>query len=91
MASEWTPLMLPRAAEAAAHHDYAKSQSSTLTNLLGSIQAVLLVLFLVGTTYSSEDYSHDEFVIFRDIMVMLLLGFGFLMTFLRKYGLGAVG
>jgi ammonium transporter Rh len=45
----------------------------------------------VGATYSPKDYSAAEYIIFRDIMVMLLLGFGFLMTFLRKYGLGAVG
>ena len=59
-----------------------------LTALLGSIQAVLLVLFLFGTTYDSRDYSDAEYIIFRDIMVMLLLGFGFLMTFLANYGLG---
>lgn len=32
-----------------------------------------------------------EYNMFRDIMVMLLLGFGFLMIFLRMYGLSAVG
>ena len=70
---------------------YALSNSKTLTALLGATQAALLVLFVVGTTYDSRDYSPSEYVIFRDIMVMLLLGFGFLMTFLAKYGLGAVG
>ena len=33
----------------------------------------------------------DRYIAFRDIMAMLLLGFGFLMTFLKTYGLGAVG
>jgi ammonium transporter Rh len=32
-----------------------------------------------------------RYIAFRDIMAMLLLGFGYLMTFLKTYGLGAVG
>lgn len=71
--------------------DPALMASPFLTKLVGMIQTFLIVAFLFGTTYSSKDYSHEEYVIFRDIMVMLLLGFGFLMTFLGKYGLGAVG
>lgn len=34
---------------------------------------------------------HIRYIAFRDIMAMLLLGFGYLMTFLKNYGLGAVG
>jgi ammonium transporter Rh len=66
---------------------------TTLSWLLLFLQATLLVLFFVGSTLTIEDddYSQAENVIFRDILVMLLLGFGFLMTFLRKNGLGAVG
>ena len=30
-------------------------------------------------------------ILFRDIMAMLLVGFGYLMTFIKTYGLGAVG
>lgn len=71
--------------------NYASSDAKTITALLGSIQVLLLFLFMMGTTYSPKDYSSAEYIVFRDIMVMLLLGFGFLMTFLRKYGLGAVG
>jgi len=71
--------------------DFAKANHKRLTSLLGAIQAALLVLFVFGTTYSAKDYSPSEYIVFRDIMVMLLLGFGFLMTFLQKYGLGAVG
>jgi hypothetical protein len=50
-------------------------------------------LFFACSTLSIGDdtYSLAQYVIFRDIMVVLLLGFGFLMTLLRKYGLGAVG
>jgi ammonium transporter Rh len=61
---------------------------------LAFLQAVALVLFFLLTDYDadqSRDYSADEYMIFRDIMVMLLLGFGYLMTFLKHYGLGAVG
>lgn len=91
MASEATPLVVfPTNGE---HHTAAAAASQKLlTTLLGSIQAVLLILFLTCTKISDEVFfSSSEYVIFRDIMVMLLLGFGFLMTFLAKYGLGAVG
>lgn len=66
--------------------------SRKVVGLLGVLQAALIVFFITFTTYDVEElYSPAEYVIFRDIMVMLLLGFGFLMTFLKKYGLGAVG
>ena len=55
------------------------------------LKVSLLVLLFVGTTSAIDGFSDAEYAIFCDIMVMLLLGFGFLMTFLRKYGLGAVG
>ena len=86
MATEETPLMIN-----APVGDFAKANHKMLTTLLGWIQAALLVLFIFGTTYTSKDYSPSEYIVFRDVMVMLLLGFGFLMTFLAKYGLGAVG
>jgi ammonium transporter Rh len=57
--------------------------------LIGS-QVVVAVLFYVGSSYD-ETYNSAQYVIFRDIMAMLLLGFGFLMTFIKSYGLGAVG
>jgi hypothetical protein len=78
---------------AAAFHDFdfAKGNHKLMTKLLGYTQLLLLLLFFFATSYSSKDYSDEEYIIFRDIMVMLLLGFGFLMTFLAKYGLGAVG
>jgi hypothetical protein len=59
---------------------------------MGITQIVILLVYLTKvTTDFTKSYEHDEYVIFRDIMVMLLLGFGYLMTFLKKCGLGAVG
>ena len=91
MPTETTPLVIETGSASDLSSDFALANSKMLTRLLGTIQAALILLFLFGTTYDSRDYSPSEYVIFRDIMVMLLLGFGFLMTFLAKYGLGAVG
>ena len=33
---------------------------------------------------------HFSFPVFQDVHVMIFIGFGFLMTFLKKYGLSAV-
>jgi ammonium transporter Rh len=58
------------------------------------LQTMALVLFFALTESDadpSRDNAANEYTIFRDIMVMLLLGFGYLMTFLKHYGLGAVG
>jgi len=90
MPTETSPLVIDSGASDLSS-DFALANSKVLTRLLGTTQAALILLFLFGTTYDSRDYSPSEYVIFRDIMVMLLLGFGFLMTFLAKYGLGAVG
>lgn len=74
------------------HSGPASLSQKKFTTLLGYIQLLLLVFFLFGTQMKQPDqYTVEEYIIFRDIMVMLLLGFGYLMTFLFKYGLGAVG
>jgi hypothetical protein len=98
MASETTPLVVLPTTKGDGNGEHstgfgaAASSQKLMTTLLGSIQAVLLVLFLTCTKMTDEAYfSSSEYIIFRDIMVMLLLGFGYLMTFLSKYGLGAVG
>lgn len=89
MVTESTPLV--PIAEISEPLNSSKTSARTLCILLGSTQLVLSILFLTSTTYNFTEYSQAEYVIFRDIMVMLLLGFGFLMTFLKNYGLGAVG
>jgi ammonium transporter Rh len=73
--------------------DSAAASSSLLTvsNIFVTAQTVLIAFFIFGTTYAQDDYDVKEYIAFRDIMAMLLLGFGYLMTFLKSYGLGAVG
>jgi len=63
---------------------------------LGFVVVVLQVVaaYVIFTYFdygSVGDFTTQQYIIYRDIMVMLLLGFGYLMTFLEKYGLGAVG
>jgi ammonium transporter Rh len=69
----------------------ATASGSLVSTIFIAAQAVLLSFFLVGTKYSDNDFNVKEYIAFRDIMAMLLLGFGYLMTFLKTYGLGAVG
>jgi ammonium transporter Rh len=76
----------------------ASAKSTSLVSFLFMfLQAILFVFFAIGTTYYNDAastkmaYDVKEFIAFRDIMAMLLLGFGYLMTFLQHYGMGAVG
>lgn len=42
--------------------------------------------------YSNEAWGHSKsYPLFQDVHVMIFIGFGFLMTFLKKYGFSAVG
>lgn len=69
----------------------AASMSFGLGSVIGGLQVVALAVMLALFKYESVDeFSTEKYIAFRDIMIMLLLGFGYLMTFLEKYGLGAV-
>lgn len=67
------------------------TSASVVSSIFVTLQVLLLAFFVTGTKYSAEDFEPKEYIAFRDIMAMLLLGFGYLMTFLKNYGLGAVG
>ncbi|XP_042891177.1 ammonium transporter Rh type B-like [Penaeus japonicus] len=41
-------------------------------------------------SYGAVDYAHYSTEVFQDIHVMIIIGFGFLMTFLKRYGFSAV-
>jgi ammonium transporter Rh len=63
------------------------------------LQIILIVLYGVATEYHDKggDASNPDggmqfyYPVFQDVHVMILVGFGFLMTFLAKYGFSAVG
>ncbi|NXO88816.1 RHAG protein, partial [Certhia brachydactyla] len=60
---------------------------SILALLLEVIVIVLYGIFVdYDTTSATELYPH-----FQDVHVMIFVGFGFLMTFLKKYGFSSVG
>lgn len=69
--------------------------------VLISIEVVFLALFgffgrygpMVDPTMKGEEMPklQDSYAMFTDIHIMIFVGFGFLMTFLRRYGYGAVG
>ena len=70
----------------------AASMSGPLGFIIAGLQVVALAMIMSLYSYGDvEEFTTEKYIIFRDIMVMLLLGFGYLMTFLHKYGLGAVG
>jgi len=64
------------------------------------LQIGLIILFSVCTEYASDAQATAKtndggmdfyYPLFQDVHVMILVGFGFLMTFLSKYGFSAVG
>jgi len=64
--------------------------------LLSGVQAVVLVGFFFlakPTTMHYEDKAQNTqlYNYYVGVSLMMLVGFGYLMTFLRWYGLGAVG
>jgi len=67
------------------------------------IQIIVVILFLLFVRYDpthaqrsrnsvkdGDQQIKDTYPLFQDVHVMIFIGFGFLMTFLKKYGLSAV-
>lgn len=78
-------------------------QSSLHIFALIFIQLIILLFFLLfvrydpataqrskGSVEKGDGQIKDTYPLFQDVHVMIFLGFGFLMTFLKKYGLSAV-
>lgn len=70
------------------HH---KKKNDGFVLLIGISQIVFLVIFVFGSEYGHEAMSNIQYMFYKDVTIMLLVGFGFLMTFLGKYGLGSIG
>merc|ERR1712151_1276445 len=65
----------------------------------GIAPLAFIILFATCTEYdkstednvNSPDLIKTTYGMFQDVHVMIFIGFGFLMTFLRKYGYSSVG
>ncbi|XP_065674348.1 ammonium transporter Rh type C-like [Hydra vulgaris] len=62
----------------------------TFPIVLGAFQILILGLFGGYVTYGYKHGIKDYYPMFQDIHIMMFIGFGFLMTFLKKYGYGAI-
>nr|CAH7728971.1 unnamed protein product [Callosobruchus chinensis] len=58
--------------------------------VLVALQTLFVVLFAAFGRYGDE-YDATKYPLFQDIHVMIFVGFGFLMSFLRRYGFSALG
>lgn len=72
-----------------------------------ALEVVTIILFAVFTVYDDgQGHGHDDghhdnsthppgpmelYPMFQDVHVMIFIGFGFLMTFLKRYGFSSVG
>ncbi|XP_058038922.1 ammonium transporter Rh type A isoform X1 [Ahaetulla prasina] len=60
------------------------------------LQVIIIILFGIFVRYQPADRRSEPiniglYPIFQDVHVMIFIGFGFLMTFLKKYGFSSVG
>jgi len=78
-------------------------QSSSHIFAITFLQIIIVILFLLFVRYdpktaqrsetsvqTGSQQIRDTYPLFQDVHVMIFIGFGFLMTFLKKYGLSAV-
>ncbi|XP_010080528.1 PREDICTED: ammonium transporter Rh type A [Pterocles gutturalis] len=55
------------------------------------LEVIIIVLFGIFVEYDTSEASQTLYPLFQDVHVMIFIGFGFLMTFLKKYGFSSVG
>uniref|UniRef100_A0A8B9MD59 Ammonium transporter Rh type A n=1 Tax=Accipiter nisus TaxID=211598 RepID=A0A8B9MD59_9AVES len=55
------------------------------------LEVSIIVLFGIFAEYDNSIAIETLYPVFQDVHVMIFVGFGFLMTFLKKYGFSSVG
>eukprot|EP00762_Andalucia_godoyi_P004028 ANDGO_05651.mRNA.1 hypothetical protein len=91
--------LIPSTTEHETHHKLIELDWAS--SLLIAWQVVLIVLYYVFCDYEKQDKAITAqnlqvqvaplYVMYLGIATMMIFGFGYLMTFLRRYGFGAVG
>jgi len=73
-------------------------ESQTFTVILVAFQVMIIILYAVWLDYPTNGtpdpvtgFPGTNYNYVRDVNVMIFFGFGFLMTFLRRYGYSAIG
>ncbi|XP_035222500.1 ammonium transporter Rh type A-like, partial [Stegodyphus dumicola] len=80
-------------------------QSGKFAGLVLCVETAFIIVYAFFVTYDEEaegitvnqtatkehNSIQDYYPMFQDVSVMIFAGFGFLMTFLKKYGYSAVG
>lgn len=70
-------------------------EASTFCFLALLFEALILAVYVVWfRDFNQNDNGADYdrfYYVFRDVNIMIFFGFGFLMTFLRRYGFSAIG
>ncbi|NWR53301.1 RHAG protein, partial [Regulus satrapa] len=55
------------------------------------LEVIVIVLYGIFVDYDRNSSAAELYPHFQDVHVMIFVGFGFLMTFLKKYGFSSVG
>ncbi|NXI05018.1 RHAG protein, partial [Pachycephala philippinensis] len=55
------------------------------------LEVIIIVLYGIFVDYDTSSTASNLYPHFQDVHVMIFVGFGFLMTFLKKYGFSSVG
>eukprot|EP00943_MAST-04B_sp_MAST-4B-sp1_P006886 g6886.t1 len=75
-------------------NEISKTEARRLATIVGIFNIVILILFYLYVEYPEQVFQLREdvqYVFYLNVTVMMLVGFGYLMTFMKDYGLGAVG
>lgn len=67
----------------------AWDMQNVFPGVLSSVLVALIACFAVFTKYGEID-TEEFYMYYIHVAIMIFVGFGFLMTFLRRYSLGAV-
>jgi hypothetical protein len=69
------------------HQENSAKNAIFFPAILGGLQAIFIVLLALHAEYGRESWAGTHpYSIFQDIHVMIFIGFGFLVTFFRRYG-----